>query len=824
MIPGLTFFDGPVDPSRLYVGHYDPVLVLASILVAVFASYAALDVAGRLRAAVGTRARTLWVSVGSISLGGGIWAMHFIGMLALALPCQVDYAPGLTMLSMIPGVLASGVALWLLALGTPSPAQLLRYSVLLGAGIGAMHYAGMGALRIEGMVRYDPWLFVASLVVAVALAHVALVIGFRGSRRRGRQLLAAAVMGCAIAGMHYTAMAAAYFVRGEGLVSAGALPPNILALAVAVVTVSLTGLSMAAAATDRKAALARRLLASETKLRHVLDSTTEGFWVVDSQSRTVEINPAMCAMLQRTPAEVVGRRPSEFADAQNAEILIREDIALRGGGKREFLVSFLKHGGEAVPCRLSAAPMIDASGQQVGAFALVSDMTQILRSEEELRRLAHFDGLTGLANRSLLGIQLAHALDRAERDRSNLAVLVLDLDGFKEVNDSFGHPAGDQLLKTVAARLRQTLRSADTIARLGGDEFAIVLESFPDAEDVAAVARKIITAVAESYALGPQTARVTTSIGIALFPTDGEDEVLLMRAADTAMYAAKRGGRNAYRFHDPAMAETVRQRMLTEQGLRQALEQGGFEVWYQPKIDLRGMRVIGAEALVRWRDPKRGLISPVEFIPIAEETGLIIPMGEWVMHEAARQSQAWLAEGLDISSIAVNLDGAQISRSNIIATVEHVLADTGIEPARLELEITESLLLENAEGGMGTVAVLHEMGISVAIDDFGTGYSSLAYLKYLRADRLKIDRSFVRDLPGAEEDANIARTIIRLADNLGFTPIAEGVETEAQERFLFNEGCFEVQGFRYAKPMPAAEFAGWFRAWEDRRKQDARPA
>ena len=813
MSVSIQFIHAVPDSSALYLGHYDPRLVVASVLTAVFASYAALRIAGYASKGMRRTERALWLGFASLCLGVGTWAMHFTGMVALTLPCGVAYDLGGTLASMLPGVIGAAAALWLVSRAQVSGPQIAFSSVLLGSGIGAMHYSGMAAMRFDGMVRYDPGLFILSLIVAVTLAWIALVLRLRLRGRAWSDALAALSMGGAVSGMHYTAMAAAYFVRGDSAVAQEALDPALLSVAVLFVTAALIALGLVGAFARRQHELARQLRASEQKLRHVLDTTQEGFWVIDIEGRTLEVNPAMCTMLGRQAREILGRRPYEFADEVNAELLRSRNSQLRSGEPHEFSATLLRADGDPLHCNFSAAPMRDESGVLRGAFALVADIGHLRASEEALLKLARFDALTGLANRSLLGIQLSHALERAEREQTGLAVLMLDLDGFKDVNDSFGHPVGDRLLKAVADRLRELLRGADTVARLGGDEFAIIIESFEGADAVAAVAAKVIEAIAEPYHLGFHTARVTTSIGISLFPADGGDEVELLRSADTALYAAKRGGRNAYRFHDAKMAEAVRLRVAIEQGLRRALSEGGFEVWYQPKINLRTRRVVGAEALVRWRDVERGLVSPAEFIPIAEETGLIVPIGEWVMRQSCRQVMAWLDEGMDIGSVAVNLDGAQIERSNIIETVENVLADTGIPPSRLELEITESLLLDNAERGMGTVAVLHEMGVGIAIDDFGTGYSSLSYLKFLRADRLKIDRSFVRGLPDDPDDVTIARAVISLAGNLGFAVIAEGVETEAQGNFLHEEGCHEVQGYFYARPMPAGEFADWFRAW-----------
>jgi len=815
ILDSLQFISAPPEPPLLYTGHYEGWLVAASVLIAIFASYAALDVAGRIAAAHRRRERLLWLLAGALAMGGGIWAMHFVGMLALTLPCGVRYDPLITLLSMAPGMLASAVALEVISRERASWPRLAGGSLLLGVGIGVMHYSGMAAMHIDGLIRYDPRIFTASLVVAVLLAWLALSIRFGVGRSRGSHLLAATVMGAAISGMHYTAMAAAYFIRDGSPASIVAFDPTFLASSVVVGTGLLIALMLTATVANRHFETALALAASEGKLRSVIETTQEGFWLIDRHNLTQQVNPALCAVLGRTREQIVGHDPFVFVDDNNAEIFRLALSLCARGQPNTFEVELLRPDGKLVPCSFSAATLLDGAGSSVGAFALVTDISHVKRSEAELQRMAHYDALTGLANRSLLGIQLSHAIDRAERDKQPLAVLLLDLDGFKNVNDSLGHPAGDRLLQIVADRLTQTLRNADTVARLGGDEFAVVVEALDATEVASNIACKIIDAVAMPYNLRGQEARVTTSIGIALFPADGSDAIEVMRAADTALYAAKREGRNTFRFHDEQMAAAVKARMALEQGLRQALKNGEFEVWYQPQIDLARGHVSGAEALVRWRHPQRGLLLPGNFLAVAQDTGLIVPLGEWVLRETCRQAKEWHDGGLAIGLVSVNVDGLQIERGGFVDAVERALADTGLAPAQLELEITESFLLANAEQGMGTVAVLSELGVEVAIDDFGTGYSSLSYLKFLRADRLKIDRSFVRDLPESVEDIAITRAIIGLCRSLGFRVIAEGVETAAQADFLRQEGCGDVQGFFYARPLPAAELVAWVRAWND---------
>lgn len=925
----------PTAPSSnfLYVGIYDPMLVVLSVVIAIFASLAALDVAVRARRAEHARNRAAWIALGALAMGGGIWAMHFIGMLALQLPCSVSYDAPLTLWSILPGILASAVAINVIRHVRPSQWQIAAGSLLLGGGIGAMHYTGMAAMRIDGLVRYNPQLFILSLFVAVALAYLALQIRYR--MRAGSRLgtvSAAIVMGCAVSGMHYTAMAATYFLReGDVSIPDSTLRPTLLAAMVSIFTVLLIMLVMVAGMAGRTQENARRLRESEYRMRNILETTQEGFLLIDRAMTVVEINAAFCAMLDRTRDAVIGHRVTDFFAPKSVTVFEAQMPKREAGLSSSYEIVVLRPDGTQRYCSCNGTPIYDADGERQGSFALVtdisdriaheayvrravavfentaegvvttdersviqsvnpafeyitgysaddvigqspamlksgrhtdiyyqqmwaeieqsgqwqgeiwnrrkngeiypewltisavrdaqgrvqnyigvfSDISDIKRSAAELERLAHYDPLTDLANRLLFGAQLRHALGRAARRGDLLAVMELDLDGFKNVNDTLGHPAGDRLLQIIARRLREVLRNEDIVARLGGDEFAIVMESLAAADDAAIVAEKIIAAIAVPLDLDGQAARVTSSIGIALFPTDGTDATALLKAADTAMYVGKREGRNTYRFYDAHMSATVRQRHELEQGLRLAIERDELELWYQPQVDLVRRRVIGAEALVRWRHPERGLMPPAEFLPVASDTGLIVPLGEWVLRTACRQLQTWQSEGLVLDRIAVNVDGQQVVRSDFVATVGAVLTETGLSPERLELEITESFLLENAENGMGMVACFAGMGVHTAIDDFGTGYSSLAYLKYLHVDSLKIDKSFIDDLPQDSAGAAIVQAIARLGRGLALQLVAEGVETAAQLAYVRQVGCDLVQGYYFSRPLPADEFKAW---------------
>ena len=427
-------------------------------------------------------------------------------------------------------------------------------------------------------------------------------------------------------------------------------------------------------------------------------------------------------------------------------------------------------------------------------------------ADQRVVHMAHHDALTGLPNRTLFADRVAQAIARAHRRDGKIAVLFLDLDRFKNVNDSLGHAIGDLLLTAVAERLTNCLREEDTAARLGGDEFIISLPDVADAGEAARVAGRILAELAKPFTIADHQLHADGSIGIALYPADGDTAETLMRNADTAMYHAKESGRANYQFFSAQMTERVSRRLSTETDLRRALEHGEFALHYQPLIDLVTSRVSGAEALLRWPQNEHRLMSPAEFIPIAEDTGLIIPLGEWVLLEACSQAQAWQARYPGLR-IAVNLSARQFRQKDLIGMIERVLGETGLAPTLLELELTESMLMHHAEETVGILTRLDEMGVRLAIDDFGTGYSSLSYLKRFPIHSLKVDRSFVRDISTDPDDAAIVTAIVAMARSLNLDVTAEGVETEEQATFLRSLACHQAQGYYFGRPMSAQEFA-----------------
>jgi diguanylate cyclase (GGDEF)-like protein len=430
---------------------------------------------------------------------------------------------------------------------------------------------------------------------------------------------------------------------------------------------------------------------------------------------------------------------------------------------------------------------------------------QHAEAEQKLEFLAHHDVLTGLPNRLLLRDRFDQAAALADRDQTGVAVLFLDLDNFKQVNDTLGHNYGDQLLVRVVERLHNHLRDTDTISRQGGDEFIVLLPHLNDLAIIGGIAHNIVEAFAEPFEIEHFSINTSFSIGISLFPNDGREFDALLKNADTALYQAKDSGRDTYRFFSEKMNLDAEEQLYLQGQLRNAVKNEEFLLHYQPQIDIASGRIIGAEALVRWQHPELGLIPPSKFIPLAERSGVVIPMGEWVLNEACRQARIWQENG-QLLVIAVNLSALQFKRGNLLETVAKALKQSGLAANQLELELTESILLQDIDAAIKTLHSLKEMGVKLSIDDFGTGYSSLSYLKRLAVNKLKIDQSFVRDLAESADSAAIVRAIIQLGHTLQLTVIAEGVETESQLAFLRDHGCDEIQGYLFSRPIPAAEF------------------
>jgi diguanylate cyclase (GGDEF)-like protein len=480
--------------------------------------------------------------------------------------------------------------------------------------------------------------------------------------------------------------------------------------------------------------------------------------------------------------------------------------ALRTQGRWSGEIWDRRKNGDVYPKWMTINAVIDdTTGKITHYIALFADITERKAAEAHIKRLAHHDALTGLANRFTLEARLGQALANAQRYGKQVAVIFIDLDRFKNINDSLGHHVGDAMLTEVARRLTRTIRDSDTAARLGGDEFVLILPDIDNTAVIAAIAGKLISALTQPIDALGYTLHTSGSLGIAVFPNDGDGVETIMKNADTAMYHAKAQGRNNYQFFAADMNASASARLTLEGKLREALEKSQFELHYQPQVALATGDIVGVEALIRWRHPQDGLIPPDQFIPVAEESGLIQGIGDWVIAEACRQLKVWSDTGLPPLRMAINLSAKQLRGGDVMLRIKKALTDNGLLPNQLELEITESSIMERPQEAVALLKELADMGVSLAIDDFGTGYSSLAYLKLFPIDRLKIDRSFVKDIESDYNDRAIALGTIALAHSLGLQVVAEGIETMVQQSILGKHGCEEAQGYWYSRPLPAAD-------------------
>lgn len=531
------------------------------------------------------------------------------------------------------------------------------------------------------------------------------------------------------------------------------------------------------------------------------ENASEGMMVMDANANILSINKSFTAITGFNQQEVFGTVPKAL---QVTEREAWRHLQLDGQWRAELLNH--RKNGEAYQERLTVNAVKNQQDETIYYVGVFADITEAKHSQNRLHELVNHDPLTGLPNRRLFNELLEHAIKRAEREHHQIALLFVDLDRFKAINDSLGHQVGDKLLYEVSKRIHHAMRDSDIVARLGGDEFLVMMDMIKHPQDAALIAQKIIYALQVEFFIDGKEIFIGASVGISIFPKDGSDVDSLIKAADIAMYQVKNRGKNNHCFYSEDLSKNAVERFTIESQLRHALERNQFEMYYQPQISLLTGDIIGAEALIRWRHPDLGLVSPARFIPIAEETGLIVQIGEWVLRQAALQAIQWINDGYTMQWISVNVSGVQIMRSNFYDTVYGILIETNCNPNILELEITESTVMQNTEFVIDTFNNIKQLGVRVAIDDFGTGYSSLSNLKRLPLDKIKIDQSFVRGLPDDLDDAAITNTINAMACSLGFTVIAEGVETLAQATFLKNMGCLEAQGYLYSKPVTAAEF------------------
>jgi len=559
---------------------------------------------------------------------------------------------------------------------------------------------------------------------------------------------------------------------------------------------------------------ARRRAEEQLRLAgKVIEGSAEGMLITDRDSRILSVNPAFCRITGYSEADVLGRTPSIFkSDRHDAEFYRAMWAAIHAQGIWQGEIWNRGKDGRVFPEWLAISVVRDERGEVGNYVGIFTDISERKASEEHIRHLAEHDALTNLPNRVLLNDRLVQAILKAQRTQHKIALLFVDLDRFKNINDSLGHLVGDHLLQEVAERILRVVRSSDTVSRPGGDEFILLLPEISGADHAARVAAKLLEVLAAPHRIDGHELVVTASIGISIYPDDGADMQTLIRSADTAMYHSKESGRNAYHFFAPEMNARVFERMSLEHSLRHAIEREEFLLHYQPQIDIHSRRIIGMEALVRWQHPTDGLVPPARFIPVAEDSGLILTLGAWVLKEACRQNRAWQDAGLPAVPVAVNISALQFRQNHFAESVDQALAASGLPADCLELELTESVMMSAAERNIELLQAIRRAGVRISIDDFGTGYSSLSYLKHLPIDKLKIDQTFVRDIASDADDAAIIGAIIGLAQNMKLKVIAEGVENETQLDFLRRSGCAEIQGYLFSRPLPPDEFERLWRA------------
>ena len=542
------------------------------------------------------------------------------------------------------------------------------------------------------------------------------------------------------------------------------------------------------------------------RFRSLTELSSDWYWEMDADLRFTYVSEGIRKVRGIGPESLIGKRRWDTDRIGGDEDMARHRATLEAHLPfKDFVLARSNADGRITYVSHTGKPIFDDKGAFRGYRGVARDITARMRAEEELARMAHYDVLTGLPNRALLQGRLKRAMARADRGRTLLAVLFLDLDQFKEINDSLGHAIGDAVLKETALRLESCLRATDTVARLGGDEFTILLEDVRSVEEISRISDKLLRSISERADVSGHELHLSTSIGVTVYPLDDHDADTLLRNADLAMYHAKQEGRNNMQFYAHDMSERTEKRVDLLSRLRGAVARKELQLHYQPQVDVRSGSIIGVEALLRWTDRERGQVEPSEFIPLAEDTGLILPMGEWVMREACTQAKRWLDAGYGPLTMAVNLSARQFRQKNLVQMVSTILAETGLPPENLELEITESTMMHRAEEAAAGLRALHAIGVQLSLDDFGTGYSSLAYLHRFQVHTLKIDQSFVHDIKSDRDDAAIVSTVITLAKQLKLKALAEGVETREQLAFLRTRGCDSYQGFLFCRPCPASE-------------------
>lgn len=759
--------------------EHNLLLVALAAVICTLGAWTAIRLFRRARTRDGS-ARLPWILFGAVAAGSSVWCTHFVAMLAFEAQAPVAYDPGLTGLSLLVVILSSAAAFSVGALRMPYAPEI--GGAVFGLGVAAMHYTGMAAFSIEAVVQWSTAYLFGSVAWSTAVAAFAFnrAAGTDPARAQGG---ATAALVASVVGLHFGGMAAMTIVplAPDAAQTTSAAARQMLAFAVAGVGLLVVGIVWVSHFMDRQ----MRQQAAE-RLRHLAGSSADGI-VIEQASRIIEVNAAFERLSGLSRLELIGRG---VADAGVAAERLQEGTVVRS--------ELAPADGEPIPVEIVVSTESGKHGEAALRVYALRDIRPRLDQERRIARLARTDGLTGLPNRTAFLEHLERTLEEAKGEGQQMALVAIDLNRFKEVNDLYGHAAGDAVLKVLSSRMKDLLADGEVLARLGGDEF-VVLRRRTDRDGASDLAKRMETALFSIVPLEESDVICGGSIGIALFPEHSETPTGLMNNADLAMYRAKDSHTERICFYEPEMDDAMRDRRRMVQQLRAAIAREEFELRFQVQVSTATEGLTGYEVLLRWKHPERGYVSPAEFIPVAEESGLIIPIGAWVLREACKRAAGWK----EPYKIAVNLSAVQLAQLDFPCVVKGILEETGLSPDRLELEITETCLMKDPARTVHILTELKALGVTIAMDDFGTGYSSLSTLRAFPFDKIKLDKTFVDDVTSNSQARAVMLAVIALGNGLGIPVLAEGVETRDQLLFLRASGCEEVQGFLFGRPMPS---------------------
>ena len=773
--------------------EHDLRLVVVAGLVSLLSGAVGYDLLARAHA----ERRLLWISAAAFVTGSGIWATHFIAILAYDPGVALGFGLVTTAASGIAGTLIAGLGFAAMVYGRADRTLPAIGGAILGGGVAVLHYVGMAALVIPGAIVWDEPLVGWSILLGCVLGAASGEL-FRRAQGIGGRLVSAVVLTLAVCSHHFTGMAAVTVLRAAKVSDEGmTLPKTWLVLAIVATMLVILLFGVIGGTLGRMFATQRQREAR--RLSALANAAFEGI-VICRNGVIVDANESFCHLIGVAPDGVRGRDFSELASPVARQAAGQ---ALTADGSMPLELDLIAASGELIPTEILKRVVAAEAGEQV--FLAVRDLRERREAESRIRYLAHHDALTGLANRMFFSLRLDDLIGRTARSGGMLGVYYIDLDRFKNVNDAFGHAIGDKVLVATARRLEDLARGADIVARLAGDEFIVVQAELAGGEAAIDFATQLCARLHEPMVLDGQQIVTTASVGVAVYPDDGADAESLTHAADLALYRAKDDGRATFRAFETEMAERIRQRRLLQLDLQKAITEGELNVFYQPQVRVSDGELLAFEALARWTHPVHGQVPPGTFVPLAEESGLMPELGEWVLRTVCREAAAWRRP----LRVAVNLSPIQIIQGDLPSLVHSILIETGMSPERLELEVTESVLIKDMDRALRTLRRLKAFGIRIAMDDFGTGYSSLSYLQSFPFDKLKIDRSFVHNLDHNAHSRAIVRAVVGLGRALNLPVVAEGVESSAQLDVLRSETCEEVQGFLTGRPQPIEVFAAY---------------